>query len=217
MKTFVVCVLAVSVRLTAAEIKQSVEVQVLNSAGRNTRIELVDQNADSCWDRVIVRTTNGIQRELYLVDGLCGAPIAAINLKAEVRSGSLEDGDFEVAIIADGSNEIVGTLYYDESDTPVTFIPSVHYTQRVVQRDRLPIGVQMSINGDRAVVAVAENVHATVHLVQTDSGKTIPLFNGTLNQGTTMMAMPEAITSGAYIFMIATDRGSGSLAFTVQR
>ncbi|MCO6465250.1 MAG: hypothetical protein J5I53_01415 [Bradyrhizobiaceae bacterium] len=177
-----------------------------------------DTDGDGCWDEVSGTSASGARFSYRVVDGLCHSTLQA-SLKATIVSGSLEADEYAITITEIGTDKVVGVLIKDRDTRNVAFIPSsvtLAPSKSLTTETPAAIGIQMSVDGDQALIAVPKSTEASVKLVHAD-GQAVPLYVGELSRGMTTITLPADVNSGEYVLSVVTDRESQSVAFTLQR
>lgn len=180
----------------------------------NSQGVISDSDNDGCWDIITGQSANGATFSCHVIDGQCNG---ALNGATEVTliDGSLESASYVIALRDPVSKQTLGLLLKDAGSAAVSFIPGIRQgkdSQSTVEN----IGIQMSVGGELAVIAVPDHTNASVKLVQTN-GESTALYNGELATGNTTISLPPTASTGAYILSVVTDSGTQSVAFTLQR
>ncbi|GEM_PF-2726324 len=176
---------------------------------------LTDRNADGCWDIATMKLPSGATQTMAVVDGACSETFRVTDVRTQVTQGNIEGDEWHLLLVSKADNTPVGTLYKDSQTPYVLFIPSV---LRVgTSNSTQEIGVQISVLGDKAIVASDNRTHASIQIVQTDGGQPIDIFDGFLDSGTTSVSIPPSVQSGTHIFSVVTTKGRSSVPFVVQR
>jgi hypothetical protein len=184
-----------------------------------TNGSLRDTDADGCWDVISGRTASGSTFAYDIIDGQCNG-MERGQVKAQVVTGSIESGEFTIMLVDALQNATIAVLIKDQESSSAYFIPRLmqdEVTYGTLDYHYSPIGLQMSVAGDQAHIVVPDRMTAAVNLMQTESGKTLSIFDGQLDAGTTTITVPSTVASGAYVLTVVTDRGTQTVAFTLQR
>ena len=212
-----ICVLVFSVKAVANSDKQPLVLTLTDPTTKvQSQLALRDSNGDGCWDQLVSRSANGAEVLHLVFDGFCNASLNA-TLQVRLIDGSLESDSFVIALYDAVAKQTLGLLLKDAGATHVAYIPGIQ--QKANRKDiasSKSIGIQMSVSGESAVIAVPDDVTASVTLVQ-PNGESTALFTGELNSGNTTFSLPAAIVAGAYVLSVETEIGTQSVAFTLQR
>ena len=112
---------------------------------------LTDRNADGCWDIATMKLPSGATQTMAVVDGACSETFRVTDVRTQVTQGNIEGDEWHLLLVSKADNTPVGTLYKDSQTPYVLFIPSV---LRVgTSNSTQEIGVQISVLGDKAIVA----------------------------------------------------------------
>lgn len=177
---------------------------------------LRDVDGNGCWDEISGHSPSGAAFSSHVLDGQCNVAIKP-SLQVKLIDGSLESSSYVIALFDEAAQQTIGLLLKDASSQHVDFIPSLHSSEgKGAQASVENIGIQMSVGGERAVIAVPDDMNASVSLVQSN-GESTALFSGELVSGNTTIALPSTITSGEYTLSVVTDKGTQSVSFTLQR
>lgn len=209
-----ICIGSYATVVQAGSTKEPANLIVLDPVtGLQSKGTIIDTDADGCWDQITGQSANGAGYAHHVIDGMCNKGIPK-ECTARVVSGSIETTEYVIEVLDSRSNRAVGMLIKDADADHVAYIPGVWVHGTPEQPST--IGIQMSVDGDLAVIAVPNLTEASVSLVQSN-GTTMPLFAGALAEGNTTIALPTNISTGAYTLSVTTDLGSQSVSFTLQR
>ena len=211
------CALVVSIDAIANNGKQPLILFFTDPTTKvQSQLAMRDANGDGCWDQLLSRSANGAEVLHLVFDGYCNASFNA-TLQVRLIDGSLESDSFVIALYDATVKQTLGLLLKDAGTNHVAYIPSI---QQNVNRKNIAtaksIGIQMSVSGESAVIAVPDDMAASVMLVQ-PNGESTALFTGELNSGNTTFSLPAAIVAGTYVLSVETEIGTQSVAFTLQR
>ncbi len=205
---------------TAAQTKAPLDIQIADTRLQHAAVGSIhDTDGDGCWDIIRGNSASGASFTHLLIDGQCTNGTVTEDIQALLVEGALDSESYEIVMRSTRTFSSVATLIKDADKAFAILVPGRTSPDNPAGSIQQPsvVGIQMSITGDEALIAVTDGVNAAVSITQADGSTSLELFEGELRKGTNSISVPTSVRAGAYVLSVVTDRGTESINFTLQR